>query len=92
MANILQTSGNTYSDELKQILDIKNDIEDTVQQCQDDIDNGESNYLENLSEVNSSVKDYLAKDFSDFLDEMKIMFIDYSEQFADLDRLLKERL
>ncbi len=39
MANIVETSGNTYSDELKQILDIKSEIEGLVEQCLDDIEN-----------------------------------------------------
>lgn len=92
MANIVETSGNTYSDELNQILDIKSEIEGLVQQCQDDIENGDSDYLDNLSEVNGNVKDYYITSFSEFLEEMGTMFFDYSEQFADLDRLLKGRL
>ncbi len=92
MANVVETSGNTYSEELNQILDIKSEIEGLVQQCQDDIENGDSNYLDNLSEVNSNVKAYYATSFSDFLEEMGTMFFDYSEQFAELDKLLKSRL
>ncbi len=92
MANVVETSGNTYSDELNQILDIKSEIEGIVQHCQEDIENGDSNYLENLSEVNSNVKDYYTTGFSEFLEEMGTMFFNHSEQFAELDKLLKGRL
>lgn len=92
MSNVVESSGNAYNEELNLIKDHKEEIESLLQSCQNDIEQGDSNYIEKLDELNANVKDYYSRGFSDFLEEMGVMFTDYSEQFEDLDKLIKDKL
>lgn len=92
MSNIIENSGKSYDLEINEMLEVKTEIEYLLNQCCDDLEAGDSNYIAKLAETNEQVTKYYSHGFSEFLEEMGVLFSDYSEQFKELDELIKTRL